>query len=104
MCWICCYEALDAFLCTLDVFLYALDTLCYVFDVFLYAYTRWTYFFQKGKNPTKTCTKLSLALLWYTHGIFQYIQVISTLKGVGFNLTSEKANIVKPSTQTYDEV
>ena len=42
---------------------------------------------QKGKNPTKTCTKLSLALLWYTHSIVQYIQVISTSKGVGFNRT-----------------
>ena len=87
--WICCYEALDAFLYaflyTLDVFLYALDTLCYVFDVFLYALD---VFLSEGKiNPTKPCTKLSLALLWYTHGIVQYIQVISTSKGVGFNHT-----------------
>ena len=57
--WICCYEALDAFLyaflLTLDVFLYALDTLCYVFVVFLYALD---VFLSEGKkNPTKTCTK-----------------------------------------------
>ena len=57
----------------------------YVFDVFLYVLD---VFLSEGKkNPTKTCTKLSLALLWYTHGIVQYIQVISTSKGVGFNHT-----------------
>ena len=41
--WICCYEALDAFLYTLDV-------LCYVFDVFLYALD---VFLSEGKKSYK---------------------------------------------------
>ena len=74
---------LDAFWYVLDVFLYALDVL-YTLDVFV------LYFIRREKNLQKHALNYpwlcyGIPMAW--HGIVQYIQVISTSKGVGFNCT-----------------